>query len=216
MKDSKQSKYLTTFGMNLKKELEQMGLTLSGHHPLLKVSFYTIEVDVDRDRVTLWYGPQQEKLGECDILAHEVVALLKKWRDEIERPIDDELFLRTLYAVYATVSSKIGDPVAIDDILSEYISRKIYRSKRDARTLLAHSIFQSKKREINDHRLSLVVATRAYTRIRKGFIWVPVKGQRYDGTYDGIYISHVNFRKTPRSVEDFRADIDNAVKARRG
>jgi len=208
MKDSPQFEDKTTFGKNLEKELEQLGLTLSGHYPLLKVLFYTIETDFEERKATLWYGPQQEKLGECDIVASEVAAMLKKWQDEIERPVDDKTFLQTLYDVATTFAARTGDPVAIDDILSEYVSRKIYQTKEDARILFAHSLFRLKEREIDDLQLSLVVATRAYTRIRKDFIWVPT-----DERGGGTYISHIKFRKVLRSVEDFKEEIRKKVEA---
>jgi len=202
MNDNLQFEDRTTFGKNLEKELEQLGLTLGGHYPLLKVSLYTIETDFDGGKATLWYGPQQEKLGGCGTVASEVVAMLKTWQDEIKRPIDDELFLQTLYGVYTTFAAKIGDPVAIDDILSEYASRKIYKTKKDARIHVSYDLFRLKKREIDDLQLSLIVATRAYTRRRKDFIWVPT-----DERGGGTYISHVKFRKILRSVSDFKEEI---------
>ena len=204
--DNLQSEDKTTFGKNLEEELEQLGLTLSGHYPLLKVSFYTIETDFEERKVTLWYGPQQEKLGECGTVASEVVAMLTKWQDEIERPVDDKTFLQTLYGVATTFATRTGDPVAIDDVLSEYVSRKIYRTKKDARILFVHSLFRLKEREIDDLQLSLIVATRAYTRRRKDFIWVPT-----DERGGGMYISHIKFRKILRSVSDFKEEIKKKV-----
>jgi len=206
MNAGKQVEDKTTFGKNLERELEQSGLTLGGHYPLLKVLFYVIETDFDRGKATLWYGPQQDKLGECDIVASEVVAMLKKWQDAIERPVDDQTFLQTLYDVGTTFAERTGDPVAIDDILSEYVSRKIYRTKKDARVLFVHSLFRLKEREIDNLQLSLVVATRAYTSRRKDFIWVPT-----DERGGGMYISHVKFRKIDRSVSDFREEIEKKI-----
>lgn len=206
MKDIMQFEDKTTFGKNLEKELEQMGLTLGGHYPLLKVSFYAIETDFEERKATLWYGPQQEKLGECGTVASEVVAMLKTWHDEIERPIDDELFLQTLYDVYTMFAARTGDPVAIDDILSEYASRKTYKTKKDARIHFSYDLFRLKKREIDNLQLSLTIATRAYTRRRKDFIWSPT-----DERGGGMYISHIKFRKILRSVSDFKDEIRKKV-----
>jgi len=208
-------KYISIFGANIKKEMHRLGYTLNVDYPRMHVSLYTMVVDADMERVALFWGPEDTKLGETDLIASEVAAMLKKWRDEIEQPFDETLFLRTLYSIYGRRRAKIGDQVAIDDILSDYVSRGIYRNKKESRIHTGYKLFrlaQSGIRKIHDKhiagdlQISLVTATRRYTRTRKGFIWLPTK-ERSDGTCEGTYISHIVFEKLPRSVDDIKEEI---------
>jgi len=202
--------YMAIFGANIKEEMKRLGYPMDVSYPLMRVPFYTMVVHADVERVTLFWGPEDQNLGETDLIASEVAAMLKKWRDKIEKPFDEKLFLRTLYySVYSAIAAKTGDQVAIDDILSNYVSRGIYRTKKEARVHTSYKLYglaQSGIRNIDDREISLVTAIRAYTRIRKDYIWVPTK-DRSDGTYDGTYISHIVFKRIPRSVDDIKEEI---------
>jgi len=61
-----------TFGQRLENELREAGFELRGHYPLLKVFFYTLEVDLENFKVLIWYGPQQEKLEICKLVPEEI------------------------------------------------------------------------------------------------------------------------------------------------
>ena len=50
------------FGIELARELGEIGLQVTGHYPELRTGVFTLEIDVDKWRVTLWYGPKQESL----------------------------------------------------------------------------------------------------------------------------------------------------------
>ncbi len=62
--------------------------------------------------------------------------------------------------------------------------------KEYGRVFFSYDLYRLKERAVDGHELSLVTATRAYTRRRAGFIWIP-SSERGDGTY----ISHVRFRE---------------------
>jgi len=51
-------------------------------------------------------------------------------------------------------------------------------------------LYRLKEREIENLELNLVTATRAYTRKRSDFLWVPSNERG-----DGVYISHIKFRE---------------------
>lgn len=198
----------TAFGKNLEERLGEQNVELRGHYPKLKVLFYIIETDFDSGKATLWYGPEQMKLGTCDLAADDVMNLLIKWNSRIvDRPYRDVEFLHILYDVYRKIPERVKeDTAAIPDIINEFVARKIYgKSKKDNRVLLSFDLHQLRGREINGVELSLVAATRAYTQRASDFIWVPtnLKG-------DGMYISHIRFKK-PVTYAGIKKEIEEKI-----
>jgi len=66
-----------TFGQNLENELRKVGFELRGHYPLFKVSFYTLKVDLENFKVSIWYGTEQEKLETCKSVPEDIAKKLK-------------------------------------------------------------------------------------------------------------------------------------------
>ena len=194
-----------SFGQRLEDALKEVDFELTGHYPLLKVLFYTLEVKLDADSVVVWYGPQQERLDACkpipDVAAKKLAASHKKITG---RGLDDGIFLSNLFEAYKTAAhrskKKIGESIPVSDILLEYallIQNKKFRTdpvkssyREYGRVFFSYDLYRLKERTVEDHELSLVTATRAYTRRRSGFLWVP-SNERGDGTY----ISHIRFRE---------------------
>jgi len=188
----------TTFGKNIEERLSQQNIKLRGHYPKLKVLFYTIETDFDSGKATLWYGPEQIKLGTCDLSADDVMNLLIKWNSRIvDRPFSDVRFLGLLYDVKKS---------AIPDIVNEFVARKIYNeSKKVTRVLLSFDLYQLRGRTINGFEMSMVAATRAYTKRSSDFIWVPTN---LNG--DGMYISHIKFTET-NAYSTIKKEIEEKI-----
>ena len=194
-----------SFGQRLEDALKEVDFELSGHYPLLKTMFYTLEVKLEANSVVIWYGPQQERLDACkpvpDVVAKKLAASNKKITG---RGLDDELFLSNLYAAYKTTArnseKKIGDSFPVSDVLLEYallVQSKKFRTnpvkssyREYGRVFFSYDLYRLKERAVDGHELSLVTATRTYTRRRTGFLWIP-SSERGDGTY----ISHVRFRE---------------------
>jgi len=191
------------FGQKLENELREGGFELRGHYPLLKVSFYTLEVDLENFKVLIWYGPQQEKLEICKLIPEEIVKKLRVIRDKItQRHFDDNEFLSKVYEAYKISvyrqNKKSGDQISISDILFEYaflIQDKKFRTnplkdnyKEYGRVLFSYDLYRLRERRLNDRELSLITATRAYTRRKSDFLWIP-SNERGDGSY----ISHIKF-----------------------
>jgi len=194
-----------SFGQRLENALGQVDFELSGNYPLLKVLFYTLEVKLYNNSVTIWYGPQQERLDTCkpipEVVAKKLQASHKKI---ISRNFDDETFLLHLYEAYkatAHCSKKtMGDSIPVSDIILEYALltqnknfkiNPVKSSYREyGRVFFSYDLYRLNQRTIEDHVLSLVTATRAFTRRRSGFLWIP-SNERGDGTY----ISHIKFRE---------------------
>jgi hypothetical protein len=56
-------------GIELEEKLKNLGFRLSGQYPELKAGFFFIEVDFNKQRATIWYGPKQEWLSQCALTA---------------------------------------------------------------------------------------------------------------------------------------------------
>lgn len=192
---------IKNFGKNLENELKNLGFELKGYYPLLKVSFYTLEVNFEKLRVVIWYGPQQEKLGTCKLIPEEVAKKLRVIHDKItQRYFNDNEFLLKLYEAYKICvcrqNKKMGDQIPISDILSEYIfliqDKKITENnyKKYRRVFFSYDLYRLKQRRFNNKELSLIIATRAYTLRKSDFLWIP-----YNERGDGNYISHIKFRE---------------------
>ncbi|NIA10044.1 MAG: hypothetical protein GWP10_10030 [Nitrospiraceae bacterium] len=194
-----------TFGTELENELKNAGFDLRGHYPLLKTMFYTLDVDFDQGKVTIYYGPEQEKLATCKLSASEVAEKLDEWNKKIVGPrLDDETFLRTLYNI-----AKDTGRASIPDIVSAFAERNIYgtKTKKIIRTFLSYDLYRLATRTFDGNEISLVTATRAYTRRKSDFLWVPA-----DLSGKGMYISHIKFRKVHPTIADVRTDIATAMK----
>ena len=194
-----------SFGRRLEDALRQVNFELSGHYPLLKVMFYTLEVKLETDSVVIWYGPEQERLDACKLIPEVAAKKLEASHRKITgRDLDDEAFLSNMYDAYKIAAHRskkeIGDSIPVSDILLEYallIQNKKFRTnpvkssyREYGRVFFSYDLYRLKERMVEDHEMSLVTATRAYTRRRAGFLWVP-SSERGDGTY----ISHIRFRE---------------------
>ncbi|MDF2955701.1 MAG: hypothetical protein OD815_001317 [Candidatus Alkanophagales archaeon MCA70_species_2] len=194
-----------TFGQNLENELKKVGFELRGHYPLLKVSFYTLKVDLENFKVSIWYGPEQEKLETCKLVPEDIVKKLKIIHDKItQRHFNDNDFLSKVYEAYRVSlyrqNKKLGAPIPISDILFEYvflIQDKKFKTnpiknnyKGYGRVFFSYDLYRLKERRLNNVELNLITATRAYTRRKSDFLWIPSNEKG-----DGNYISHIKFRR---------------------
>jgi hypothetical protein len=192
------------FGVDLEYELGEIGLSLSGQYPDLKAGLFTIELDFEKERVTLWYGPKQERLDQCPFSVAKVVALIEKVRKQLGSRLSKDEFLSKLQEAYSrTAGSELGEPVSIIGVLAElaYLlqssqfrqdpRRENYRGY--SRADFSYDLFQVRQSGSLaplDKRLQLVVATRAHTRRRQDFLWVPDDESGRGATY-----SHLQFQE---------------------
>jgi hypothetical protein len=194
-----------SFGQRLEQALQQLGFELKGHYPTLKVSFYTLKMDLDINTVEIWYGPEQEKLDSSKLIPETIVQKLKNAHAQItQRKFDDKTFLSRLYDAYRVAvyckDGKIGDAAPISDVLSNLaflIQNRRFKMnplkenyREYGRVFFSYDLYRLKERRIGNLELGLVTATRAYTRKRSGFLWIP-SNERGDGSY----ISHIKFRE---------------------
>ncbi len=192
-----------TFGKDLESGLKNIGFDLRGQYPLLKTGMYELDIDFDKSKVAIWYGPMQEKLASTKLSALDVVKELYAQHKRItEHNFDDDTFIRTLQDI-------VGERAQIKDIIAECIARNVYgtKTKKTVRSFLSYDLHRLNTRHTDDQELSMVSATRAYTQRKSDYLWVPANdlGQ-------GMYISHIRFRKINPKTSDIRADIDETVR----
>lgn len=192
------------FGLELEQELKNRGLSLSGQYPNLKAGLFTIELDFDKERVTLWYGPKQERLDQCRLSVAEAADRIEKVKQQLGSHLDEDEFLKKLQDAYSRATgSERSEPVPIIGVLSELaylLQSPQFRQdpRRDnyksySRADFSYDLFRVRQSEpyaLFDKRLHLVVATRAHTKQRRDFLWVPD-----DESGRGTTYSHLQFKE---------------------
>ncbi len=192
----------TKFGKELETELEKIGFDLRGHYPLIKTGNYTLDVDFEQSKVTIYYGHKQEKLATCKLSVADVVRKLVELNENItEHRFNDQMFMRILHD-----TAKGDERVAIPDIVSYFADQDLYgtKTKRTIRTLLSYDLSRLSTRTFDHSEISLVTATRAHTQRKSDFLWIPPE----------MYISHIKFRNVHPTSSDIRRGIDATVKGR--
>ena len=192
------------FGAELEQELRQLGLSLSGQYPELNAGLFTIELDFDKGKTTLWYGPKQERLDQCPLSVNKIVIHLERARQELGSQLPEEELLEKLReAYYRAVGTKRGEPVPIIRVLAELAfllqgprflqDPKQENYKSYGRADFSYDLFRIRRFFLKHSRFSkihLTIATRSYTRRRSDFLWVP-DGENGEGTT----YSHLRFEE---------------------
>lgn len=193
------------FHRELEGVLEEAGYKLRGDHTRLMVSLFTLELDLEKMRVIIWYGNKQEQVSSCRMNLNDVVKKLDYSHKQImERKFDSKEFAKQLLSAYKSVmenqKGKNKDKAAISDVLQEFVyqmqPRKFYINPSKSnfsgyeRSHFSYDLFRLEDREIEGLELNLISATRAFTRTKSGFLWVPS-----DKLGNGDYISHITFKE---------------------
>ena len=175
------------FGAKLETELEEHGLSLSGHYPELKTGFFTLELDFDKGRATIWYGPKQERIGESVLSAGELARRIASTRQELGSRVREDEFMAKLHEAYCRAGGgDCKERVPIIKVLPElayslqdltfYQDPRRENFKSYGRADFSYDLFRIGTRGADvpfDKRLHLTVATRSQTRKREDFLWVP-------------------------------------------
>lgn len=175
-------------GPALESELRLMGVTLKGQYPRLRAGLFTILIDFANLKATLWYGPQQERIGECQLDAAEIARLIKVTQESLGSGLPPEEFLDRLYSVYqreaATAQESIRITSLLDGIASAIQQTRCGNDPRSTncrpygRADFSYDLFRCRS-----PRIHLTVATRSHTRTRRDFLWVPTNAEGEGNTY---------------------------------
>jgi hypothetical protein len=172
-----------TFGPELEVALKDVGLPLSGHYPELKAGLFTVALDFSTYRVTLWYGPKQERLGQCPMWPSTVADKLAKLGETLGGPVTAESFRIDLQQAYMGLTEgKLSGSVPIIEVLEAlwsvqagHFSQTGPAERKSASTKRAdfsYNLFRFAGALIAAG-LQLRVASLAHTRRRGDFLWVP-------------------------------------------
>jgi len=176
------------FFNTLESELTQVGLSLDGHLPDLKASFFTIEVDLPRGRAIVWLGPKQERVDECALSPVKVAKRVVEHRDKLGTGLEGAELLERLDEAYRrVVRARVGEPAPILQVMLEMaLLSQPERFRRDPRkenyrsygradfSLDLYRARRAQSREVlAGKRVELITATRVSARSRSTFLWVP-------------------------------------------
>jgi hypothetical protein len=189
------------FGVDLAKELQPLGLALEGQYPVLKAGLFTLKLDLERDRLTIWYGPEQERLDECRLLADEAKKRVEQAMRTLGANLEIDQFMAKLRVAYRrTPGSEKGEPVPIIAVLPEMAFqlqsadfllnplRENYRSY--SRADFSYDLYRHRRSAIQQG-LRLSVAARTFTRRRQDLLWIPDDDRGHGTPY-----SHLHFEET--------------------
>ena len=190
------------FGAALEEYLRKDGLDLSGQYPNLRAGLFTVVVDSQAARATIWFGPKQERLDTCEVSAPEVAKRLKKCHGALGSLLEPEDFARKLEEGHVRLAgAESGRPVPIISLLAEVAflvqpasfrqdpRRESYQSY--GRADFSYDLFRCRHAARGSgtaRKPHLVVATRSHTRRRGDFLWIP---ESQDGK--GTCYSHLHF-----------------------
>lgn len=191
------------FGIDLDQALQSLGLPLTGTYPYLKAGLFMLQLNFEKDRVTIWYGNEQERLGECRLLPEEVAKRLEHLLQSLGSGIEAERFPRILQHAYQRTCTRINNPIGqrvpINAVLPEVAfliqkdaffhnpARENYRSY--SRADFSYDLYRLRSALVASG-LKLAVAVRAYTQRRQDFLWIPDNDQGQGTTY-----SHLQFEE---------------------
>lgn len=166
-----------------------------------------LNVDINSNKVDIYYGPEFEKLettkADPDKVFSRIIDLHKRIT---QREFDDNTFLANLLKSYELClilnNKKPGETVNVSDILPMYayiIQEKKFKQNplkkyysEYTRTFFSYDLFRLKTRKIENFELRLVTAMRADTKKKFNFIWIPpVKGKGLGESISGVKFKEV-------------------------
>ena len=193
------------FAQKLQTLLKRDGMTMRGHFPLLRIGLYTARVNFDLGEVTLFFGPEVEKIGlKIAFTPQKIHEALKRFDDSVraikESPQELHEKLRTAYKRRLALTNKqYGEKLLVTEVLHEFAmlqqSRKFLvdpqksNYREYSRVKLSSILYYLKKSDAVQN-MHLHVATFDATTDKQHSIWVP-ENEEGEGTHYG-YISFEN------------------------
>lgn len=112
------------FAEALTEAMKEKGFEPDGRFPDLKTWLLTLSFDFDRQRMTIWYGPKQERLGIEKLDAKKIAKKVEEiHRSLAEKPLNENDFMNRLYTAYMRLlrinNLNEGEYVPIIQVLNE-------------------------------------------------------------------------------------------------
>ncbi|MBD3349964.1 MAG: hypothetical protein GF364_00580 [Candidatus Lokiarchaeota archaeon] len=201
--DKIQETILNKFGVELESILAEHHLSLKGQYPRLQASFYTMEMDTIRNKVTIWFGPKEEKLERVDLNAQKVGETLVGLSKKLGCQKKVQEFYDLLEIAYNSLKIKLGKsseiplialliemiPLVQDQAFRKSPRKELY--KNYSRADFAYDLFQYLHSMTNNRtkRPKLTVATRAQTADKAKYLWIPQDKQGNGATFSTITLN---------------------------
>lgn len=197
--------YYLSFGLKLEKLLKESGFSFKGSYPILHIDFYTLKIDFERNKASLWYGPEKEFITNIQLYPLSIVKVVKKVHsDLIGHLMDEKIFLKTLYKSYKLVLMENGLEEGANAPIIQVLNRlafllqdrkfhvdpKRQHYKSYGRIQFSYDLFRLKNKIYQGKRLELEVATLAQSRDKSKHLWIPESF----GSKGTIY-SYIRFRR---------------------
>ncbi len=190
------------FGSELADALQSLNITLQGQIPLLRAGLFAIELQADQNKVALWYGPQQERLGEAPMQAIEVCKRIERLRKGLGSSLDPHTFVGKLEEALRRIppiQGQRGIPIGL--VLPEvaflvqsatFFSNPVRENYRSySRADFSYDLFRCAEEVQFRKRFQLVVATRMHTARKTDYLWVPSDLSGRGSTYSHIIAEEV-------------------------
>ncbi len=187
------------FGADLADRLQTSGIDLRGQAPKLSAGLFTIELHAERNKVTIWYGPLQERLVDSPMQAAEVCKRIEKFQKELGSNLDPPLFVEKMKQALRRISSMEGQEgkrIPIGHVLPElaflvqsnrFLANPVRQNYRSySRADFSYDLFRCAEEEQFRRCFQLVVATRMHTQKKADYLWVPS-----DRSGQGSCYSHI-------------------------
>lgn len=189
-----EEKLLLQFGNDLADELQKYGYNLTGHIPLLQIGIFRIEVDVRTWSVKFWYGSKRELLAYGVLSPTDTATTIRELKASLGSEMMPNEFLNYLKSSYKELlTGNFGDPVPIIQVLDRLAPR--IPTKKAENNEDRHVKYRREDFSFDLFRIrglnggpQLTVATRAFTKSRNNFLWIPS-----DENGDGSNYSHLRF-----------------------
>jgi len=194
------------FGQKLHKLFKEKGIEIKGQYPLLRVGMFTLKLDFEFGQVTLFFGPEIDRVKSGIAIHPQVVFKTVLDQDKALRSMDrtPEEYLIDLYHAYMRVlqlhKQSFGERTLITEVLREFIvmqqSRKFFMDPQKvhyrefSRNKLAFILYQIKQAGASERGLHFHVATFDATTNKLQSFWIPENEQG-----EGTHYSMVSFEK---------------------
>ena len=190
------------FGVRLEGLLQSRQVTLSGQYPNLRAGLFTIKMDVKNWQVTLWYGPEQERLEKCPLDAVTVANRISAQLDTLGAQLAPKQYMEILSNVYKKVrlEPSSDETVPIIQLLPEMalaLQDKAFLKDPNKENYIPYSradfsfdLFKFKQCNQTDLPIlvQLTVAARAHTTDKSKYLWIPDDLKGNGSTYSHIRI----------------------------
>ncbi|RIK38880.1 MAG: hypothetical protein DCC55_19775 [Chloroflexi bacterium] len=179
------------FGNTLAEGLQPLGFQLKGQYPKLHAGLFTFDLNFDKGRCRIWYGPEQEALGDTALDAPKVVDTVRKLREKLGSQLGPPDLLARLRLAYRHVRLEQSDGIVPLLALLPFMALSVQTNsfRNDPRkehyrpyTRADFSFDLYRLRAIGPA-LRLGIATRQQTRKRTDFLWVPAREEVEGGDY---------------------------------